>query len=115
MQAFVVAMEYRGDTLAAGASALRVPVCEHAYELETATLAGHPARTLPRVGFPARQRGWNSPPQAARCPNCDTVVQRIVREVICIAMAASMRQRPGPALDPRQPQNPVPISDPHGG
>ncbi len=94
MQAFVVAVEYRGETLTAGTSAPRVPVCEHAYELETATLAGHAAQEIPRLGFPARQRGWNSRSQTARCLDCDAVVQRIVREVICIAMAATVR-RPG--------------------
>ena len=89
MQVFVVAMEYRGETLIAGAGAPRIPVREHAYELETATLAGHPAQEMPRLGFPARQRGWNSHPQAARCPDCDTVIQRIVREMICLAVATT--------------------------
>jgi hypothetical protein len=89
MQVFVVAMEYRGETLTAGTGARRVPVREHAYDIGTATLAGHPSRDMPRLGFPARQRGWNSRPQAARCPDCDAVVQLIVRDVICIAVAAA--------------------------
>lgn len=93
MHVFVVAMEYRGETLTAGASARRVPVCEHAYNLETATLAGHPAQEMPRLAFPARPRGWNSQPQAARCLACDTAVQNIVREVIALAVAASARPR----------------------
>jgi hypothetical protein len=96
MQVFVVAMEYRGETLTAGTGARRVPVREHAYDVGTATLAGHPAPDMPRLGFPARRRGWNSRPQAARCPDCDLVVQRLVREVIRAAVAAAAR-RPGHA------------------
>ncbi len=86
MRAFIVAMEYRGETLGAGGGASRVPVCEHAYNLETTTLAGHPAGQLPRVGFPACQRGWNSQPEAARCPGCDTIVLRIVPDLITAAV-----------------------------
>jgi hypothetical protein len=97
MQAFVVAVEYLGAGLAAGAAGRRVPVCEHAYELETAALAGHQAGTAPRVGFPSRQRGWNSSPQAARCPDCDTAVQRIVSDLITVAIAAVTGRRPGAA------------------
>ena len=87
MRAFIVAMEYRGETLRTGEGKSRVPVCEHAYDLEAATLAGHPAGQLPRVGFPACQRGWNSQPETARCPDCDTIVQRIVRELITAAVS----------------------------
>ena len=47
MRGFVVAMEYLGAGLGAGAGDHRVPVCEHAYNLETATLAGHPPRSGP--------------------------------------------------------------------
>jgi hypothetical protein len=42
MQAFIVAVEYSGAVICAGVSARRIPVCERAYDLETATLAGHP-------------------------------------------------------------------------
>lgn len=97
MQAFVVAVEYLGAGLAAGAVGRRVPVCEHAYDLETAALAGHQAGTAPRVGFPARQRGWNSNPQAARCPDCDAAVQRIVGDLITAALSAVTGRRPGAA------------------
>jgi hypothetical protein len=47
------------------------PTCQHAYDLDTATLAGHRSGRQPRVAFPAPQRGWNSEPVAARCPDCD--------------------------------------------
>lgn len=97
MQVFVVAMEYRGDTLESEVAAPRVPVREHAYGLETATLAGHPDQELPRLGFPGRQRGWNSHPETTRCPDCDCAMQRIVRAVISAAIAAGMPTwRPGP-------------------
>jgi hypothetical protein len=39
------------------------------------------------VGFPACQRGWNSQLETARCPDCDTIVQRIVRDLIIAAMS----------------------------
>jgi hypothetical protein len=83
-------MEYLGAELSAGVDGRRVPVCEHAYDLETATLAGHPPGSgpRPRVGFPSCQRGWNSPPQAGRCPDCDAAVERIVRDLIATAIAA---------------------------
>ncbi len=88
MQAFIVAVEYRGAGLGAGTCGRRVPVCEHAYDLATATLAGHPATEAPRIGFPSCQRGWNTVPQTARCRNCDTVVQLIVRGLITAAISA---------------------------
>jgi hypothetical protein len=47
MRGLIVAMEYLGTGLGAGASGRRVPVCEHAYEPETATLAGRPAGRSP--------------------------------------------------------------------
>ena len=103
MRAFIVTMEYRGQALRPGEGALRVPVCEHAYNLETATLAGHRAGDLPRIGFPARQRGWNSPPEAARCPACDTIVQRIVRDLIATVLSAITSRRPRPGQGPRRP------------
>jgi hypothetical protein len=94
MRTFIVAMEYRGARLGAGAGGRRVPVCEHAYHLETATLAGHLPGDAPRVGFPATQRGWNSPPRTARCVGCDTAVQGIVRELISAAVSAIISQIP---------------------
>jgi len=84
MRGFIVVMEYLG----AGAGGRRVPLCEHAYNLETATLVGHPPRSGPRVGFPSCQRSRNSQPRAVRCPDCDTAVQYIVRDLIVIAIAA---------------------------
>jgi rubredoxin len=88
MQGFIVAVEYRGPTLRPGAGSLRVPVCEHAYDLEAGALAGHPAGQQPRVGFPAGQRGWNSQPRTARCPDCDTLVLRTVRDLIAATLSA---------------------------
>jgi hypothetical protein len=88
MRGFIVAMEYLGAGLGAGVGGRRVPLCEHAYNLETATLAGHPPRSGPRVGFPSCKRSWNSQPRAVRCPDCDTAVQYIVRDLIVIAIAA---------------------------
>jgi hypothetical protein len=38
MRGFIVAMEYLGAGLGAGAGGRRAPFCEHAYDLETATL-----------------------------------------------------------------------------
>jgi hypothetical protein len=92
MRAFIVAMEYRGNTLGTGKGAPRVPPCEHAYDLETATLAGHRAGPLPRVGFPDCQRGWNSQPETARCPDCDTIVQCIVRDLITAIVSEIVRR-----------------------
>jgi hypothetical protein len=100
MRGVIVAMEYVGGGLGAGGSGRRVPVCEHAYDLETAALAGHPPQSGPRVGFPSCQRGWNSQPQADRCPDCDTAVQRIVRDLIATALAAMTGRLPPPGPEP---------------
>lgn len=81
-------MEYLGAGLGAGTDGRRVPVREHAYDLETATLAGHPVGSGPRVGFPPCQRGWNSQPQVGRCPACDIEVQRMVSDLIATAISA---------------------------
>ena len=86
MKGFVVALEYLGATLSAGTEGRRVPVCEHAYDLQTATLAGHLPADAPRVGFPCCQRSWNTQPQADRCPECDTEVLRVVCELITTAI-----------------------------
>ena len=106
MHTFIVVMEYSGAVLMAGIAADRVPVCEHAYDLDTGTLAGHPAGDSPRVGFPVRQRGWNTPPRAARCADCDTVVQRAVRDLIAAAVAAITGRRPRRGPGPPDPEYP---------
>ena len=77
------------------------PTWKHAYDLETAPLAGHLPRDAPRVGFPSCQRGWNSQPQTARCSDCDTMVQRIVRDLIRAAVSTITSQAPGPAQNPQ--------------
>jgi hypothetical protein len=92
MRAFIVAMEYCREPVGTEKGTSRVPFCEHAYDLETATLAGHSAGQLPRVRFPACQRGWNSQPEAARCQDCDTIVQRIVRDLITAAVSEIVRR-----------------------
>lgn len=81
-------------------SGRRVPVCEHAYDLETETLAGHRPGSGPRVGFPCCQRGWNSQPQADRCPDCDVAVQRVVRDLIATAIAAATGRLSPPGPEP---------------
>ena len=93
MQTFIVVLEYSGPILLADAVASRFPVCEHAYDLNAGILAGHAAGDLPRVGFPVRQRGWNTPAQTIRCSVCDTVVQRVVRDLI-VAAVLSITSRP---------------------
>ncbi len=100
MRGFIVVMEYLGAGLSAGTSGRRVPICEHAYDLETATLAGHCAEPRFLVGFPCCQRGWNSQPQAGRCPDCDVAVQRVVRDLIATAVSAITGQLPPPGPEP---------------
>jgi hypothetical protein len=77
-----------GAFLLAGTTSSRAPVCEHAYDLDDATLAGHHAGDLARVGFPVCQRGWNTPEQAACCLDCDVAMQRAVRDLITAAVGA---------------------------
>jgi hypothetical protein len=87
MHAFVVAVEYEGDTVTVCGGAPRRPLCEHAYDLETAQLAGHPPGQCPRVAFPTRQRGWNTGCQIARCPACDIAVNAILRAIVSRALS----------------------------
>jgi hypothetical protein len=82
MQAFVVAVEYRGAHIAAPGDTSRIGVCEHAYDLQSATLAGHLSGKVLRVAFPTRQRGWNTDPELARCADCNAAVESIVRAVV---------------------------------
>ncbi|MCW2529248.1 MAG: hypothetical protein JWM76_4108 [Pseudonocardiales bacterium] len=91
-QMFVVVMEYRGPDLTATARGgeARLAVCEHAYELHSATLAGHHGGQLIRIAFPTRQRGWNTTPQAARCPACSAAVTTLVHELVRTALADVM-------------------------
>lgn len=81
MTAFIVAVEYRGQD-AGGQGSARVPTCQHAYDLDTASLAGHRSGARPRVAFPVQQRAWNADPLAVRCPDCDAAVEQIVRDLI---------------------------------
>ncbi|MCW2528111.1 MAG: hypothetical protein JWM76_2971 [Pseudonocardiales bacterium] len=90
----VVAVEYRGADLSAsaGGGGQRVAICEHAYDLSTATLAGHPGGKQPRIAFPARQRGWNAASELARCPACSAAVTAIVHELIRTTLAEVLSQ-----------------------
>jgi hypothetical protein len=88
LQIYIVTIEYLGAGLGAGTCGRRVPVREHAYDLQTATFAGHRAAAAPRIGFPSCQRGWNTEPQTARCPDCATAVEHIVRDLIIAALSA---------------------------
>lgn len=85
MQGFIVVMECLGAGLPPdGADGRRVPVREHAYDLDTATLAGHPPGTGPRVGF----------------PSCQRAVQGIVRDLIATAVTAITSQLLPPGTEP---------------
>ncbi len=75
--AFVVAIEYRGPDLDRNASESRVGLLEHAYDVETATLAAHRDRP-PRIGFPEPGRGWGSASLCPRCPVCQAAVDELV-------------------------------------
>lgn len=86
MQAFVVAVEYRGTDIVAGGGMSRVVTCEHAYELQSASLFAHTPADTPRVAFPADRRGWNTKPESPRCADCDAAVEAIVRAVIRAAL-----------------------------
>ena len=93
MQAFVVAVEYRGPDIATPGGDTRIGVCEHAYDLQSATLIGHLPGRAPRVAFPARQRGWNTEPEFSRCTECDLAVEAIVRAVIRATLTALNHRR----------------------
>jgi hypothetical protein len=94
MHAFVVAVEYAGDTITVPGGTPRLPMCEHAYDLQTEQLAGHTPQTRPRIAFPSPQRGWNSDPQTTRCPACDIAVDTIVRAIVSSVLTAVIRQPP---------------------
>lgn len=95
LQVFVVAVEYRGpDITTPTAGEARVAVFEHAYDLHTATLAGHPHNSRMRIAFPTRIRGWNTPPEIPRCPDCDIAVTAIVRDLITTALRAALTRLP---------------------
>lgn len=82
MEVFVVAIEYRGAQISATGPHARVGVREHAYELGSASLVGHPPEHAPRVGFPVPPRAWNGVPEFSRCAICDLAVEQVLRVVI---------------------------------
>ena len=94
METFIVVVEYRGSVLLAGVAADRVPVCEHAYDLDAGALAGHQTADAPQVGFPVCQRGWSAPPRTTRCAECDIAVRRAVETLIAAAFYVLTGRRP---------------------
>ena len=52
MQAFVVAVEYCRTDIGTTAETLGIGVCEHAYDLRSATLAGHSPGAVAKVCLP---------------------------------------------------------------
>ncbi|MEO6500650.1 MAG: hypothetical protein ABIQ09_01920 [Jatrophihabitantaceae bacterium] len=82
--AFIVAIEYRGADLDRG-SGTRPGLLEHAYDLETASLAAHCGEP-PRVGFPEPDRGWGSASLCPRCAECKAVVDEVVADYIRTAL-----------------------------
>jgi hypothetical protein len=99
MQAFVVAVEYLGadisDTDDGRTGWPRTPALEHAYDLETASLAAHRGRP-PRYAFPAHQRGWTTTSDIARCPQCTAGVDAIITAGLASLHPRTTRRRPTP-------------------
>jgi hypothetical protein len=84
---FIVAVEYRGADVDRYRGARRVPLLEHAYDLETATLAAH-VDEPPRIGFPEPTRGWGSASLCPRCAQC----QAVIDEVVAAYVRSALRQ-----------------------
>ena len=78
---FVVAVEYLGADVDRRRGTPRVPVCEHAYEIRSATLAAHDDHP-PRYAFPTQRRGWASEPEVVRCQACNSGVTAIVAHLV---------------------------------
>lgn len=79
--AFIVVIEYRGADLDHG-SGTRTGLLEHAYDLETASLAAHQRGRPPRVAFPEPTRGWGSASLCPRCAECQAAVDELVADYI---------------------------------
>ncbi|MEO7262616.1 MAG: hypothetical protein ABI047_15375 [Jatrophihabitantaceae bacterium] len=88
--AFIVAIEYRGDDLDRQGVGSRTGLLEHAYDLETASLAAHRGQP-PRVGFPEPTRGWGSASLCPRCARCQAAVDDLVADYVRTALR---RHRP---------------------
>jgi hypothetical protein len=93
MHVFVVAIEYRGEDIPDFGDVARVAICEHAFDLLSATLAGHGAGERPRVAFPAPRRAWNTEPRAHRCAACTAAVDAIVRDLVTDTLSALAGRR----------------------
>jgi hypothetical protein len=87
-------MEYRGTDLDRHRGARRVPLLEHAYDVETASLPAHSVGT-PRIGFPEPTRGWGSASLCPRCAECQAVVDEVVAAYIRAALAQHRQPSPG--------------------
>jgi hypothetical protein len=88
--AFIVVIEYRGADLDPRSGASRIGLLEHAYDLETASLAAHHDRP-PRIGFPEPTRGWGSASLCPRCAECQAAVDEVVADYVRTALR---RHRP---------------------
>jgi hypothetical protein len=82
--AFIVAIEYRGADLDPGGGT-RTGLLEHAYDLETASLAAHRGQS-PRIGFPEPTRGWGSASLCPRCAECQAAVDEVVSAYVRTAL-----------------------------
>jgi len=89
--AFIVAIEYRGADLDRG-SGTRTGLLEHAFDLETASLAAHRGRP-PRVGFPEPTRGWGSESLCPRCAECQAAVDEVVAGYVRTALRRHRQMR----------------------
>jgi hypothetical protein len=90
--AFIVVIEYRGADLDRG-SGTRTGLLEHAYDLETASLAAHRRGPPPRVGFPEPTRGWGSASLCPRCAECQAAVDEVVAGYVRTALRRQRSMR----------------------
>lgn len=84
----LVAVEYLGPDIEDPGEMVRTGIREHAFDTTSATLIAHSCQNLPRVGFPATPRGWNSSPQLPRCSDCELFVEAMIRLIIASTLAA---------------------------
>ncbi len=86
MSSFVVALEYAGVDVDIDQGGARVPLVEHAYNLDTAALADHGGHVL-RFAFPTPMRGWPSTARYPRCVPCTDAVDTIIAAFIAAHLA----------------------------
>lgn len=95
MTHFVVAIEYLGEDLVLGAGGARVPVQEHAFDLDTGLLAHDSAAV--RVGFPEPTRSWTEAGSAPSCRTCDACVLDVLGERIRRQLRTARRRAGAPS------------------